>query len=494
MRNIRYPLAVSALLLAAAATAQVQPAPAGNPRSPAPAPQAPPPPAAAPTESVPYGAGLKVNMSPDGSKYFRIINWHQVWTRYNRNNTGSQRVAGDPESSTFDVGLRRSRVLLYAQLNPRFLIISHFGINNQNAVSGGVGIGDPGKKPQLFVHEAMVEYKVFKYLNIGAGLNYQNGISRMTRASTLNMLAYDAPITNWPTIEKIDQFARWLGIYAKGRIGRLDYTLTMDDPFATNQNLVLANQPLNVADFNPRNSHKSYQGYLAYEFLDQEANLLPYQTGTYLGTKRVLNIGAGFLFNKDAMIARTGTAPVPLPGTPAPDPFVSVPNKLQNLGIWSADVFYDTPLNKDAGTALTAYGVYYNYNFGTNYVRNIGILNPSAAGGSNAIPGAGSLRGNAYPVVGTGSSTYLQAGYLLPKNLLGEKARLQPYAAWMHGNYDGLDAIGAPNVNVYDIGANLLLDGHNAKFTLNYRARPDYSDPQNINYRPEITLQTMIFL
>ncbi|OWP62404.1 hypothetical protein CDA63_14545 [Hymenobacter amundsenii] len=490
MINVRYPLVMSALLAAATASAQVQSPPAGNPPAPAPAPQAAPPASEAPTASVPYGAGLKVNLSPDGSKYFRIINWHQVWTRYNKNNTGSQRVAGDPESSTFDVGLRRSRVLIYAQLNPRFLIITHFGINNQNAVSGGVGIGDPGKKPQLFIHEAMVEYKVFKYMNIGAGLHYQNGVSRMTRASTLNFLAYDAPITNWPTIEKIDQFARWMGIYAKGRVGKFDYAVSVNDPFATNQALTPAAQPLNVADYNPRNSHKVYQGYFAYEFLDQEANLLPYQTGSYLGTKRVFNLGAGFMFNKDAMMSRTGAVPVPTPA----DPFTSVPNKLQNLGILSADLFYDTPINKDAGTALTAYAVYYNYSFGTNYVRNIGILNPSTAGGSSAIPGAGTLRGNAYPVVGTGSSTYLQAGYLLPTNTLGEKARLQPYAAWMHGNYDGLKAIGSKDVNVYDLGANLLLDGHNAKFTLNYRARPDYSNPQDVNYRPEITLQTMIFL
>ncbi|MFD2784441.1 hypothetical protein [Hymenobacter rubripertinctus] len=489
MQHVRYALAVSALLTAAGAAAQVQPPPAGNPPAPAPAPQAAPPATASPTESVPYGAGLKVNLSPDGSKYFRIINWHQVWTRYNRNNTGSQHVAGDPQDNTFDVGLRRSRVLLYAQLNPRFLIVTHFGINNQNAVSGGVGIGDPGKKPQLFVHEAMVEYKVFKYLNIGAGLHYQNGISRMTRASTLNFLAYDAPISNWPTIEKIDQFARWMGIYAKGRIGKFDYAVSMNDPYATSQTATPATLPTNVADYNPRNSHKTYQGYFAYEFLDQEANLLPYQVGSYLGTKRVFNIGAGFLFNKDAMFSR----PNALPNTLPQDPF-TLPYKTHNLGILSADVFFDTPLNKDAGTAFTAYGVYYNYNFGPNYVRNIGLLNPSTAGGSAAIPGAGTLRGNAYPVVGTGSALYGQAGYLLPKNVLGEKARLQPYAAWQHGRYEGLDAIGAKNVNVYDLGANVLLDGHNAKLTLNYRARPDYSNPQDINYRPEVTLQTMIFL
>ncbi|MBT9392499.1 hypothetical protein KLP40_04925 [Hymenobacter sp. NST-14] len=489
MRNVRYALAASALLTAAGATAQVQPPPAGNPPAPAPAPPAPAPTPPAPTQSVPYGAGLKVNLSPDGSKYFRIINWHQVWTRYNRNNTGSQHVPGDPQNSTFDVGLRRSRLLIYAQLTPRFLIISHFGINNQNAVSGGVGLGDPGKKPQLFVHEAMVEYKVNKYLDLGAGLHYQNGISRMTRASTLNFLAYDAPISNWPTIEKIDQFARWLGVYAKGRIGRFDYAVSMNDPFATSQTATPATLPTNVADYNPRNSRKNYQGYFSYGFRDLEANLLPYAVGSYLGTKRVFNIGAGFLVNQDAMFSRPGALPATLPQ----DPF-TLPYRTHNLAILSADVFFDTPLNKDAGTALTAYGVYYNYDFGPNYVRNIGLLNPSSAGGAAPIPGAGTLRGNAYPVVGTGSALYGQLGYLMPKSVLGEKARLQPYAAWQHGRFDGLDALGAPNVNVYDLGANVLLDGHNAKFTLNYRARPDYSNPQDVNYRSEVTLQTMVFL
>ncbi|WP_246285282.1 hypothetical protein [Hymenobacter lapidiphilus] len=494
MRKNCYPLALSALLLATAASAQVQPPPAGKQPSPPPAPQAPAPASAAPTESVPYGAGLKVSLSPDGSKYMRFITWHQVWTRFNQNNSGSQHTSGDPQRNTFDVGLRRSRLILYAQLNPRFMVLTHIGINNQNAVGGGVGIGDPGKKPQLFVHEAVVEYKVFSQLSLGAGLHYQNGISRMTRASTLNFLAFDAPITNWPTIEKTDQFARYMGIYAKGRIGKLDYAVAVNDPFVTSPTATPATVPTNVAEYYPRNHSKNFQGYFAYEFLDQEANLLPYAVGSYLGAKRVFNIGAGFLFNKDAMFSRPGALPPPPTGQPGADPYSYVPFKTHNMGIWSADVFFDTPLNKEAGTAFTTYAVYYNFDFGPNYVRNIGIMNPSSAGGSAAIPGAGTLRGNSFPTVGTGSALYAQAGYLLPKNVLGPKARLQPYAAWLHGDYEGLEAIGAKKVNVLDLGANVLLDGHNAKLTLNYRVRPDYSNPQNINYRPEITLQTMVFL
>ena len=45
-----------------------------------------------------------------------------------------------------------------------------------------------------------------------------------------------------------------------------------------------------------------------------------------------------------------------------------------------------------------------------------------------------------------------------------------------------------------DAGLNLLLDGHNAKVTLNYRPRPDFTDVNNVQYRTELTLQTQIFL
>jgi len=49
-------------------------------------------------------------------------------------------------------------------------------------------------------------------------------------------------------------------------------------------------------------------------------------------------------------------------------------------------------------------------------------------------------------------------------------------------------------VNIVDVGTNLLLDGHNAKVTLNYRHRPDFTTIDDLKYRPEVTLQTVIFL
>ncbi|ALW86238.1 hypothetical protein AUC43_14775 [Hymenobacter sedentarius] len=520
MRLNRYALALSSLLLASAGTAfgQVIPPTPGTP--PPPAEPAPAPPVsspaspvqapAAPAKPAAYGPGMKVNISPDGSKYLRFMIWTQVYARYNENNTGTLRAPNTPKASQVDFGIRRSRMVILAQLNPRFLIYTHFGINNQNGVSGGVNATTDGKKPQLFIHEAVTEYRVNKYLNLGAGIHYYNGISRLSSASTTSIMAMDLPLTNFPTIDALDQFARWIGVYAKGRVGKVDYRFSMSDPFLTNLPTnptyvvggVQTGNPLglgtttggintgtNTAQYNPQNTHHVYQGYVSYNFLEPEANLLPYTQGTYLGTKRVLSVGGGFMYNKDGMYSRPTSSSVALSSlTPGSDLYAAVPTTKHDIKLFGADVFYDVPLDTTSRTAITLYGVYYNFNFGPNYTRFVGPENPGY--------GASATRGNAIPQSGTGSAEYLEAGYLLPKNTLGPKARLQPYVAYLHSNYEGLRESNGDTkgVNVYDAGVNLLLDGHNAKVTLNYRARPDFTNVNDVKYRPEITLQTQVFL
>ncbi|PKV66503.1 hypothetical protein [Pontibacter ramchanderi] len=421
--------------------------------------------------STEYGAGIKLPINEDGTKYIRFITWHQVWVRYNEHNSGTIRN-GEPVDNTLDFGLRRSRFLTYSQISPRFLVLLHFGINNQNAVSGGVNPGLDGKKPQIFIHDAWTEYKVFdKALSIGAGLHYWNGISRMSNASTLNFMTIDAPIFNWATIDAADQFARMLGVYAKGKLGKLDYRMAVNDPFLTNTAQAIGP----AANYNPLNNNKVYQGYFNWQFLDQESNLLPFMVGTYLGTKRVFNIGAGFLHNKDGMWREENTV-------------AGTQTVKENINLFGVDAFLDLPLDTETNAALTAYGAYYNYDFGKDNVRNIGIMNPAQGGGA--------LRGNAFPTIGTGDILYGQVGYLLPKDLLTEKARFQPYAAYSYGSLDGAQNSNGSKVpvKVLDLGANLLLEGHHSKLTLNYRNRPDFTNPDNLKYRPEITLQAMIYL
>ncbi|AWM35320.1 hypothetical protein DDQ68_06130 [Hymenobacter nivis] len=503
-------MVLTGLLLAGAGSAFGQVAPPATGTAAPPAALAAPPTPVAPAKSAAYGPGMKINISPDGSKYLRFLLWTQVYARYNENNTNTLRAPNEPKSSQLDFGIRRSRLVILAQLSPRFLVYTHLGINNQNAVSGGVSPGVDGKKPQLFIHEAVTEYKVNKYLSLGAGLHYYNGISRMTNASTTSILTMDVPLTNFPTIDAIDQFARWIGVYAKGRVGKFDYRVSMSDPFLTNlptnPNYVVGgvqtgnplglgttlagiNTGTNAAQYNPRNDGHVYQGYFSYNFLEPEANLLPYTQGTYLGTKRVLSIGAGFMYNQNGMYSRSSGSAVNLANlAPGTDLYAAVPTEKHDIKLFGADVFYDAPLDTVKHTAITFYGVYWNYNFGPNYVRYVGAENPGY--------GAVATRGNAVPQSGTGGTVYGQLGFLMPKNTLGSRARLQPYVAYLHSNYEGLRTSDGniKGVNIYDIGANVLLDGHNAKVTLNYRARPDFTNVNDVKYRPEVTLQTQVFL
>ncbi len=414
-----------------------------------------------------YSGGLKVKLNDEGTKYFRMITWHQVWLRYNQNNTGSTR-AGAGQESTTDVGLRRSRFLMYSQLNDRFLILTHFGINNQNAVSGGY-LGVDGKKPQLYMHDAWVEYTIFKkYLNIGGGLHYWNGLSRMTNASTLNLMAFDAPILNWATIETTDQFARKLGIYAKGKLGKLAYQVAVNDPFETN---VAGTIAPDRANYNPQNPSKVFEGYFQYEFWDAEGNLLPYRVGTYLGTKKVFNLGAGFISNADAMWYTNNGGDTITTG----------------MNLFAVDAFLDYPLSN--GSAITAYAAAYFNDYGPNHVRNIGILNP--ADGST---GTNSLRGNSFPVIGTGTSIYTQVGFMLPKKR--DDLIWQPYASLIYNDFEGLEDANGNKVpaTVFDLGLNCYLAGHHSKLTLNYRHRPDFTNIDAVEYRPELTFQAMIYL
>jgi hypothetical protein len=424
-----------------------------------------------------YGSGLKIKFNEDGSKYLRVISWAQVWTRYNNNNEGTIRN-GAPADNTFDVGLRRARMLFLSQISPRFLILMHFGINNQNALSNS-NVNNAGNiwKPGIFFHDVWTEYNVTKgkfkdgnpyELSMGAGLHYWNGLSRLTNASTLNFMTLDAPILNWPTIDAADEFARMMGIYAKGKISKLDYRLAVNMPFST-QAGIQGGSSSGKTGYNRRNNSVNLQGYLNWQFFEQESNLLPFMVGSYLGTKKVFNVGVGFEHGFDAMVEYTS----------------QTDSSVKAMSHFSADVYLDLPLSSKKN-AITAYAAYFNYNFGKNYVRNIGIMNMAQSGG------------NAYPTVGTGQAFHAQLGYLLPKT--SDKIRIQPYANATIQNWEGQTSKEIGKVGEQtgwfvngNVGCNWLLEGHHAKITTDIGMRPDFTTT-GTTMRPTFTVQTMIYL
>ncbi len=405
---------------------------------------------------TPYGKGAVVKFNKDGSTSMRLLTWHQVWGRHMQLNPGST-VNGLPKTSTTDIALRRSRFLAFAKIRDKARIMMHFGINNQSF--------NGAKKPQLYVHGAWVEYPTGSpMLDIGAGLHYWNGISRMTNASTLNFLALDSPITHWATIERADQFARQMGIYAKGKIGILDYRVAVNKPFMSGFTSAADIGP--AADYNPEGKPIVFAGYGKLELGDAESNVLPYAVGTYLGKKSVLNVGAGFYFQPKAMHSRDGGE-----------------REEHDLVIASGDVFLDRPVGTDGG-AVTAYASFVHADYGPGHIRNIGILNV-AQGGDDA-----NRAGNAYPSIGTGEHFYAQAGWLLPKSALGGRS-LQPYVASQVSLLDARDDA----MFVLDGGANYYLEGHQAKLTLHYRNRPLFGvGGDAIDRLSEVILQAQVAL
>ena len=422
--------------------------------------------------STDYGAGLKFNLNEDGSKFMRVIAWNQIWFRSAQMNPGTM-IGGEPASTATDIGNRRLRFLAYAQVSKRYMILTHFGINNQTFINGGAagtsGTGGygAGKKPGLFFHDAWNEYAVvlpekdkkFSF-TLGAGLHYYMGLSRLTMASTLNFLTIDAPIFNWPLIENSDQFARQVGLFAKGKYGKLEYRMSYNKPYATNlvpTNVTVADNA--VAVDNSGNTKWSKAGYFEYQFLEQEANVLPFKVGSYLGTKKVFNIGAGFYTAPDATKTSVN----------------STINK-HDIKLFSADVFLDMPIGKKENKmAVTAYSVLYDYDFGPNYLRNVGIMNIGSVDpnftGSRAIAGAG----NAQPTMGSGNIWYTQAGVLLPCKEAKPKIRIQPFGAVTYKKFDALEQ----SSTQFDVGSNFFLDGHHAKITAQYSTRPVYTSLTN---------------
>ncbi|MEM1416285.1 MAG: hypothetical protein AAGH15_15360 [Myxococcota bacterium] len=407
-------------------------------------------------------APLKLNLSEDGDYWVRFITWHQLWIRQQQQNPGTT-VNGDDRDWSWDAGIRRSRFLVLAQLD-RLQMMFHAGINNQTFSNA--------RKPGLFVHDLWTSYEVIEDIWVlGAGLHYFNGVSRLANASTLFFMTLDMPIFNWHVIETSDQFARQMGIFSTLRLCKFDLQMAVNRPFVVRGREPVPGDAQNVADYREDVNTPSFAGYATWSFFEQESNLLPYRRGTYLGKKKVLNVGGGWYWQNDAMVSLSDTDTRRF-------------HDILGLGV---DVFADIPLSN--GSAITGYAGYNYFDFGPNNLRNIGIMNVGDAGSGTSMNG----RGNAYPTIGTGHIVYAQGGYLLPGRPLG--VQLQPYFGIQVSAFDALDEVST----VFDVGANFFMIGHNAKITINYRNRPIFmmntdGDAVNDSRASEIITQLQLLI
>ncbi len=398
---------------------------------------------------------LKWNLSEDGSKYFKVTAYAQVWMRYTQVNPGSK-INGYGVGNIYDIGIRRMRMQAYGQISDRVFLYTQFGTNNFTGNSARFG--------GAYFHDVVAEYKVHRDLiSIGSGLTGWSGLSRYASPAIGSILTLDVPLYQQATNSTTDQFLRKLSIYAKGKISKLDYRIAVTNPMnAYNGSPNTTKIDTGMATFSPHHPHMQTQGYFKWEFFDKEANAIPYLPGCYLGVKKIFNVGAGFI-NQAATMRQKGEN-------------TADTNRYVAMTLWNADVFLDLPLNKEKGNAVTFYGAYTNYNFGKNYLRMNGVMNPTST----------AIGGNAFPMIGTGSTMYAQAGYLFGKKILPGDARFQLFAA---AQYSKFQAKKDPML-MTEMGFNYFISGlHNHKISFMYQNRPIYTGQTISDHKGMFVLQ-----
>ncbi|MCB0396845.1 MAG: hypothetical protein KDD36_09340 [Flavobacteriales bacterium] len=391
---------------------------------------------------------IRFRLNETGEHFVKLTFLNQVWLRYTDMNPGST-VFSEPVSQMFDIGLRRTRLQLFGQLTDKVFFYTQFGQNNFSYLTP--------RYTGAFFHDAVVEYKVSeRCLTVGGGLTGWSGLSRYASPSIGSLLTLDAPLYQQATNGINDQFLRKLSMYAKGRWGKFDYRLALTRPMAVQNATSPVGVLTPVSTFSTTPASLQSQGYLGYQFMDEESNQTPYNTGTYLGKKKVFNVGAGFVGQPRAMWHRANNGD-------------TIRTTMLLLGV---DVFCDLPVDTAKGNALTVYAAYNRYDFGKDYLRNVGVMNPAnGTNGNGTLNGAG----NGFPMIGTGHVFYTQVGYLLSAN-----TPLQPYGASQIALYTALD----DPMWMYECGLNWYVHGsHNAKFSLNFQSRPVFNKSGDLRSR-----------
>jgi hypothetical protein len=391
-------------------------------------------------------SNLRLYLDEHKEHWLQFSSFVQLWSRVTENNPGTT-VNDEPETVTSDISIRRFRLGLAAKPADNMYIFFQLGVNNLNYLSP--------RGTSIDLLDAYVQYELSPYIALGGGKSFWNGLSRFTSPSTSKLMGYDLNLVASPTLDSTDDLIRRLSIYAKGKIGPIDYRFIVAKPLSVQNSSAFNPEPIEgIASFIDKRPNTQFSGYAKYEFWESESNLSPANVGTYLGTKKVLNLGIGFTHQTDALWS-----------------LEQGKESYHNMSLFAIDAFIDLPINKDKKTALTSYLSFFDFDFGPNYIRLIGANNP--ANGVNADEGSFNGRGNTFPISGTGTSTFAQIGFLfesMGKN--NNHGQLQPYLAAQYSNFDRFEN----PMFYYDIGVNWYLNGHASKFTINAENRPIFQN------------------
>lgn len=388
-----------------------------------------------------------------------LVKWNvtaQFWLRYSDLNEGSL-INGEETNSFADVSIRRLRIPITAQITPKLYGYTILGGNNYNFKNSSFPVE---------ILDLYFEYSFDKKFEVGLGKSGWQGLSRYNVRSSKSLMGLDSPLFVMATVGKNDHLGRLLGVWFKGKLGKIDYRMALSRPLAVTS---VPNGKVDFANNRPRIRTSSY---VKYQFFNHESNKSAYLPGTYAQAKKVFNIGAGFQVQNKAM--SDGDA-------------LLDSSNLYDMKHWAVDSFLNLPLEN--GDALTAYLAYLDYDFGKNYIRNLGANNPTSGGGLD-YNGAGV----AFPMIGTGTTFYTQLGYAFKKtDVFNYPIVIQPNIAIQSSNWDALN----DRMTVYDFTVNFLLNGtHKNKFSLGYQHRPifDANTIKQKEYKGMFVMQYQVSL
>ncbi|MFY0606233.1 MAG: hypothetical protein JXR10_05930 [Cyclobacteriaceae bacterium] len=357
----------------------------------------------------------------------------QLWARYTHQNPGS--LQGDkPSEYYFDGSLRRYRLGVKGTVSDQISYNLQVGHNNLNHLNSD-------KAPKLL--DAYVDFKISKNLALIAGKHAWTGLTRYAAPSTFSAMGTDINYHATPFLNVQDDFFRRFGVAAHGKIAKLDYRVVLAKP-NSNSTAALSENANFIND--PDAVHTS--GYFKWEFFDKESLSSAFSPWTYLGKKKILNIGAGFSYqsNSTENITSTGDSVI----YDAISFGVDVLHEWQPSERWS----------------MTWYASFIHHDLGPGFIRNIGPNNSATATTAN---GYFNGKGNAFPTVGSGDLLFLQFAMLRPLKAEKESnVAIQTYVNLEYGSFEALDD---PMI-VYELGVNYLLKGHKSKISLGMQQRP----------------------
>lgn len=385
-------------------------------------------------------------LNDDHSRYISFSGYAELWARYAQLNPGSL-INNEAKSEVSDLSLRRVRVKMTYKPTEKLMFVLQGGTTNVNMNAKASNYFD--------LLDAYAEYSFNDKIAFGAGRSTWRGLSRFS-TGPLNTLLYDLSAYATSNAGATDYTVRELGAYIKGQLGKFDYRLVVADPYT----MSTSDPKVNVASFSKNSPNKDFSGYFRYAFLDKENISTPFNSGTYVGKKNVLSLGAGFDYIHDAMWHQD----------------INKNTINDDMKSFAVDLFYDAPLNKEKGTSISAYGMAMHNDYGPNYVRYVGTNNPATS--VDVTQASLNGAGNAMPVIGTGNTYYVQLGGTLPYlNKEKKNLQLQPAVGMQLSNLKGLH----DNAVIYDAGISLLMNGMSSRLTFDAQNRPIFTGEPSHN-------------